>query len=139
ADCSARWDSLARAVPRVGSSPAAHSQGDFPASRWVDSPGDSWLPAMALVSPAERSLHAVRMQADSPHASAAAVGAPPALPDFVAAPAVARQMMAAAVVERSSRSRDGSRPSAEERLPGLRCLRALPTLLVAREEPRPAS
>ena len=108
ADCSACRDSSAPAVPQVGSSQGAHSQADFPASYSADYPDDSWLQAMALASPGEQSLLAARMQEDSPHASAAFVGAPWALPDFVAAPAVSRRTMVLLVVVYSLQSQDGS-------------------------------
>jgi hypothetical protein len=107
ADCSARRDLPALAVPPVYSSQVAHLQADFPASRLVDFLDDSLLQAMAQASRAERSLLAARMQADSPHASAAAVDAPRALPDFVGALAVSRRTMVVLVVECSSRLQDG--------------------------------
>jgi hypothetical protein len=85
ADYSARRDLPALAVPPVYSSQAVHLQADFPASRLVDSPDDSWLQAMALALLEGQSPLAVRMQADSRRASAAIVGARGALPDFVGA------------------------------------------------------
>jgi len=54
ADYSAWQDFQAPAVPKVGSSEAARSQADYPASRSADSPDDSWLQAMALASQVEQ-------------------------------------------------------------------------------------